>query len=193
MKVWTDPEVAKGKFGRCLHFVSANNLPLKISGIAVAPWDGEVPTLEPRAGIIRQLGLQGFRDDSKPVPKAKPAEGRMELANGDTMAGEVQSIENGTIVVKTALGDVKIPVARLRTIALKKVDLEKAKIRNGEIRAWFPDGTSLVFRLDEVGKDTLTGYTQNFGTATFKTSAFSRIEFNIHQQDYENQRMTEEW
>jgi hypothetical protein len=193
VEVWTDPDVAKGKFGGGLHLVSANNLPIKISGIAVAQWDGVVPTPEPRAGVIRQLGLQGFREDVKPVPKEKPAEGRMELANGDTMAGEVQSIENGIIVVKTSLGDVKIPVARLRTIALKKVDLEKAKIRNGEIRAWFPDATSLVFRLDAVGKDTLTGYTQNFGTATFKTSAFSRIEFNIHEQEYETQRMIEEW
>lgn len=117
----------------------------------------------------------------------------MELANGDTMQGEVSSIHDGVISMKTPLGDVKIPVGRLRSLALKKVDLEVAKIRNGEIRAWFPDGNSLVFRLDAVGDGTLTGYTQNFGTATFRMSAFSRIEFNIHDVDLEDKRAGDEW
>jgi hypothetical protein len=192
-EVWSDPEVAKGRFGKALHFVSGNTLPLRISGIEVGPWDGVTPNPEPRVGMIRQFGLQGLTDEIKPQPKEEPAEGRMELANGDSLAGEVTSIQDGLIAVKTGLGEIKIPVARLRSVALKKVDLEKAKLRNGDIRAWFADGSSLVFRLDEVGEDTLTGYTQNFGTATFKLSAFNRIEFNIHDPGFENQRALDDW
>ena len=48
----------------------------------------------------------------------------MELANGDSLEGEVTSIQDGVITMKTPLGEVKLPVARLRTVALKKVDLE---------------------------------------------------------------------
>jgi hypothetical protein len=192
-EVWSDPEVAKGRFGKALHFVSGNTLPMRISGIEVGPWDGVTPNPEPRVGMIRQFGLQGLTDEIKPQPKEEPAEGRMELANGDSLAGEVTSIQDGLIAVKTGLGEIKIPVARLRSVALKKVDLEKAKLRNGDIRAWFPDGSSLVFRLDEVGDGTLTGYTQNFGTATFKLSAFNRIEFNIHDPGFENQRALDDW
>ena len=55
-------------------------------------------------------------------------------------------------------------------MALKKVDLERCIRRNGDIRAWFPDDSSIVFRLDGVTDDTLTGSSQNFGTATFKIS-----------------------
>jgi hypothetical protein len=193
-EVWSDPEVAKGRFGKALHFVSGNTLPLRISGIEVGPWDGVTPNPEPRVGMIRQFGLQGFQEEVKPQPREEPAEeGRMELANGDSLEGEVTSIQDGAIAVKTGLGEIKIPVARLRSLALKKVDLEKAKLRNGDIRAWFPDGSSLVFRLDEVGEGTLTGYTQNFGSATFKLSAFNRIEFNIHDPGFENQRALDDW
>ena len=117
----------------------------------------------------------------------------MELANGDSLDGEVVSITDGVITVKTPLGEVKVPVARLRTVALKKVDLERCKRRNGDIRAWFTDGSSIVFRLDGVGDGTLTGSSQNFGTATFKIAAFNRIEFNIYDPDLEDKRAPGEW
>jgi hypothetical protein len=190
IEVWADPEVAKGKFGRCLHFFSTSPSPLRVSGIGIAPWDGVVDRLpEPRVGMMRQFNLQGLDEEVKPVPQQKPQEGRMELANGDSIAGEVVSISKGMIAVKTPLGDVQIPVERLRTVTLKKVDLERCKRRNGDIRAWFGDGTSLVFRLEDVSDGSLTGSSQNFGTATFKTTAFNRIEFNIHDPALEDKRL----
>jgi hypothetical protein len=196
IEVWSDPDAAKGKAGACLHFVSQNTLPMRISNITVSPWNGvveEVP--DPRAGLIRQFGFQDQDEEPAPAPKdqEKPKEGRMELANGDSLEGEVTAIQEGQISVKTPLGDVQIPVARLRTVALKKVEPERCIRRNGDIRASLPDGSSLVFRLDGVGQDTLTGSSQNFGTATFKTAAFSRIEFNIYDVALEDKRAAEDW
>jgi hypothetical protein len=195
-EVWTDPEVAKGAFGSCLHFVSMNAMPVRISAIAVAPWDGKVERLpEPRLGL--RFGNQGFLqemgDDIKPAPREKPKEGRMELANGDSLTGDVALIQDGMITVKSPLGEIKVPVARLRTIALKKVDPERCIRRNGDIRAWFPDNSSLVFRLDGVGDGTLTGSSQNFGSATFRIAAFNRIEFNIHDVAMEDKRAGDDW
>lgn len=195
IEVWIDPDVAKGKFGRCLHFVSQTPSAMRISGISVAKWDGVVDRMpEPRAGMMRQFNLQGLGDEAKAAPPAeKPKEGRMELANGDSLEGEVVSITDGVIAVKTPLGDVKLPVARIRTVALKKVDLERCKRRNGDIRACFDDGSSIVFKLDDVGDGTLLGSSQNFGKATFKTAAFNRIEFNIYDPDLEDKRSLGDW
>ena len=117
----------------------------------------------------------------------------MELANGDSLKGDVISVTDGMVAVKTPLGDVKLPVARIRTVALKKVDLERCIRRNGDIRAWFGDGNAIVFRLDGVGDGTLMGSSQNFGKSTFKTTAFSRIEFNIHDPDMDEKRAPEDW
>ena len=48
------------------------------------------------------------------------------------------------------------------------------------MRAWFADGGHLTFRLDDLGDESLEGYSQTFGDGRFKMSAFKRIEFNIH-------------
>jgi hypothetical protein len=196
LEVWTDPDVAEGQFGSCLHFVSQNTLPLKISSIAIAPWNGVVEQMpEPRLGMMRrQFGLPGNPDDEpKPAPAAKPADGAMELANGDSLEGEILSIQAGVITMKTPLGEVKLPVNRLRTVALKKVDLERAIRKQGDLRAWFPDGSVITFRLDGMADGKLTGYSQNFGTAAFQLAAFQRIEFNIYEPALEDKRGDDNW
>lgn len=195
VEVWNDPEVGQAPFGRGIHFISGGPQPMRISDIRVTRWDGVVEQMpEPRPGFRPRLGFADFEEDEKPEPESKSApEARMELANGDSLAGEVSSIENGTITVRSLLGDIRLPVARLRTVLLKPVEMESAKRYNGDIRAWFPDGGSIVFRLESSGNGTLTGSSQNFGTATFKTAAFSRIEFNIYSPDYEDIRQTGDW
>ena len=117
----------------------------------------------------------------------------MELRNGDSIVGEVLAINEGVITVKTPFREVKLPVENLRSLALKPVALERSKRENGDVRGWFPDGSSIVFRLDAVNDGILTGYSQNFGTAGFKIGAFSRIEFNIYDRELEEMRMTTGW
>lgn len=196
-EVWNDPDAGQAAFrGRGLHFISGSTLPLRISDIRVAAWDGVIEQMpEPRPGLNRRFGFRDLNlNDEESVPDKKPEpESRMKLANGDSLAGEVSSIENGVITMKTPLGEIRLPVSRLRTVLLKPIEPESSKRYNGDIRAWFPDGGSIVFRLESSGDGTLTGTSQNFGTATFQTAAFSRIEFNIYSPDYEDMRRTEDW
>ena len=72
----------------------------------------------------------------------------MELRNGDNIAGEVVSIVDGMITVKTSFREAKLPVETLRDVALKPVERERCKRLNGDVRAWLPDGSSIVFRLN---------------------------------------------
>jgi len=205
---WTDTDFKKGKFGQGLQFVSLSNTPVRISAISVATWDGVFGELaDPAQGMVfRGFGGGGIGNiringkdvqDSQAKPESKDASkvGRMELANGDSVEGEVTAIKDGTIEIKSPLGEVKLPIERLRNISLKPMPsgLETSKLLNGDIRAWMPDGSSLVFRLDAVSDGTLTGFSQNFGTATFKLSAFNRIEFNIHDPEHEDKRVVDDW
>lgn len=193
--VWTDPDVITNEIGRGIHFITQNDSPVRISRIEVGAWDGDVDQVPPPriAGGLRQFGNPGaFEMDEEPEPAApaeKPNTERMELRNGDTLAGEVLSIIDGMITVKTPFREVKLPVEILRSVALKPVDLERCKRENGDVRAWFPDGSSMVFRLEAVTGDRLTGFSQNFGTADFKIAAFNRIEFNIYDPDLEEIRI----
>lgn len=194
VEVWSDPDVAKGSFGSALHFVSQNPMPMRISNIVVAPWDGVVDQVpEPRVGMIRRFDLQAPDDEPEPAAPEPPKKTRMVLANDDTMEGEVTAIKDGLISVTTPLGEIQLPVGRLRTITLKKVDLERCIRRNGDIRGWFPDGSSIVFRLDGVTDGSISGSSQNFGTATFRMDAFNRIEFNIYDVELEEKRASDDW
>lgn len=188
-----DPDAGKLEIGRAIHFFSNSQSPVVISRIEVASWDGESePVLEqPVQPGMRQFGIQEMGDDEdEPEPKEKPSGARMDLRNGDSILGEVTAVENDTIRVKTPFREVKLPIEALLGVVLKPVDAERCKRENGDVRAWFSDGTSVVFRLDAVEDGVLAGFSQNFGTARFKTAAFSRIEFNIYDQNLEDVRLS---
>jgi hypothetical protein len=195
VEVWNDPDARKVQLGKALHFIAGSPLPHRISNIRVAPWDGVIDQMpEPQPGFGMRFGMPGMREKPTPPPVTEKADKtRMELANGDSLTGEVTSIKDGTIAIKTPLGDVSLPVSRLRTLALKPVEAERTIRREGDVRAWFPDGSSIVFRLDECGDGTLTGSSQNFGSATFNLAAFNRIEFNIYSREYEKLRSEGQW
>lgn len=187
---WRDPNPG-GKFGTGIQFFTQPGIQsVQISKIRIRKWDGileDAPNDDP---FMQGLGIRRFPPNNeapdnantpKTPTKEEPTGTRMKLTNGDSIAGEVTSVEDGTIAIKTPFADVKLPIVRLRNIALTPTDLEEPIRRNGDVRAWFADDTSIVFRLDAATKDTLTGHSQTFGTATFKADAFKRIEFNIHE------------
>ncbi|HSP42136.1 MAG TPA: hypothetical protein VLO11_04645 [Luteolibacter sp.] len=194
IEVWNDPDAGKANHGGALHFISNSTVPMKISRIRVIEWDGEMDRMPDP-----QIGFQRFRfggePDEPPVEPAEEedAEDRIQLANGDSLPGTVKSITEGLVSIETPLGEIELPVSRLRSLALKSVDAERCKRYRGDVRAWFPDGGSVVFRLEDSGPGTFTGYSQNFGRATFKSSAFSRIEFNIHSLDYQQRSAADGW
>jgi hypothetical protein len=191
-QAWIDPEVAQNLPGRCIHFVSGST-PLQISRIEVAEWDGESEAVkEPAFQGMRQLGnpeLDEEEADPPVEPREKPQGPRMELRNGDSIVGEVTGIQDGKLTVKTRFREVKLPIEALRSVALKPAEMERCKRENGDVRASFPDGSSMVFRLMSVEDGFLTGFSQNFGTARFKLDAFSRIEFNIYEERLKDARL----
>lgn len=190
---WDDPDLDESEFGKGLHFIATSASRLKISQIEVSKWDGIAENApEPNPGLAMRFGMMREPQPKKPEPEPLE-EGRMLLRNGDSVAGEVLSIQDGLLTLKTKFSEMKLPVARLRSVTLKPVELEEAILRNGDVKAWFPDGSYLVFRLDAVSGDLITGSSQNFGSATFKMAAFSRIEFNLYDPELEQMRAGGAW
>lgn len=194
--LWNDPAMTREKLGRGIQFLTQDNGQVRLSAIEVAAWDGavdEAPEGNAFANRFRNLGRFGEEGAPAPVRKEKLPEGRMLLRNGDSIEGEVISISEGTITLKTAFRDLKLPVGRFRSLALKSASLEEPKRMNGDVRAWFDDGTSLVFRVDSLGGGKITGYSQNFGEVEFDLKAFTRIEFNIYDARMESLRSQNGW
>lgn len=198
---WTDPEPAVGRMGGGIHFDCLDSSPpLRFSRIEVTSWDGVV---EGRAEQADE-GFLGDDEDGEPDKKKdlpEPDPKRIRLRNNDHVEGEMLGIENGKVKLKTKFGDMNLPVSRLRTFPLRSKKerddyklgrYEVPKRYNGDIRAWFADGSHVTFRLEGAGDGQLKGSSQTFGKADFDSKAFGRIEFNLYDPDLEDQRHQEE-
>ena len=178
-QVWTDENPKAGTFGNWLHFISEDFYPIQVSRIRVSPWKGELP--ENTASATAEA-------------EEEEAEGqKIRLQNGDVVVGDVGLIENGVLAVDTEFCKMKIPVDRMRTIDLSQGDYEEPIRKKGDVRAWLHEGGRITFRLDSFSKDTLRGYSQTFGDVEFKLKAFSRLEFNIYNEDLEALRGSGNW
>ncbi len=87
----------------------------------------------------------------------------------------------------------KIPVGRMRSVNLATGEYEEPIRKKGDVRAWLREGGRLTFRLDSFGADSIKGYSQTFGDAEFKLNAFSRLEFNIYNEEFESMRGADNW
>ena len=182
--IWNDDGIDAESLGSAIHFISRDNSPLIISRVDLSRWNGILDEKPDALPMDAHLGFRGGAlDFEEPEEEPDdPDDGGMLLKNGDRIRGTVKSIEDGLITIDTAFREIALPVERLRTVALMPVDLEEPKRENGDIRAWFADGGSIVFRLEGVTDDgfSVQGYSQTFGNATFDMSAFNRLEFNIY-------------
>jgi hypothetical protein len=177
-QVWTDQDPKVGKLGNWLHFISEDFFPIQVSRIRVSPWTGDLPENVNTAALEEQ----------------EDAEGQLiRLQNGDLVIGEVGQIANGVLDIKTKFCDMKIPVDRMRTVDLSTGEYEEPIRKEGDVRAWLREGGRVTFRLDTFDRESLSGYSQTFGDATFKLSSFSRIEFNIYDDELESMRGTNNW
>ncbi len=188
---WTDADPDAGDHGGGMHFNTQDNNPLRVSRIEVTTWDGMVEGAAPD----HDEGFMDEDDTPQPATDDQPDPTRIRLRNNDLVAGDLLGIENGKVKLKTAFGEVNLPVSRLRTFTLhtleqrKDPELYQLPIRrNGDVRAWFPDGGSITFRLASASDGKLVGSAQTFGDVVFDENAFSRIEFNLYQPDLDDLR-----
>jgi len=194
---WTDPEPQAGRMGGGIHFNSLDSSPLRYSRMEITSWDG---VLEGKAAD-QDEGFMEEDDAPEPKDEPEPDPTRVRLRNNDHVAGEMLGIENGKVKLNTTYGELNLPVARLRSFALRskkeKEDYtlglyEKPRRYNGDVRAWFTDGTHVTFRLESADAGRLKGYAQPFGKVDFDAKAFSRVEFNIYNPEFDTLRNVDE-
>lgn len=195
---WIDPAPDAGKPGGGIHFSSPDSTPLRLSRIKVTTWDGVIEGSAPD----RIDGMIDEDDAPQPEPVEPDVPGRVRLRNSDQVAGELLGIEDGKVKLKTPFGEVSLPVSRLRTFTLHTEEerdnwelglYEIPKIYNGDVRAWFPDGGCVTFKLQGVTDGKLNGTAQPFGQASFDQKAFSRIEFNLYESEFDELRGEDNW
>jgi len=178
---WRDPNPGKTKMGDGVHFVSESTNEIRISQIDIRAWDGRVENED------------GAASEAGPDSMLSPDMQRIRLRNGDMVVGKVLGVENERLTIETPHGTIHLPVGRVSGIVLHseeelKTECEachKPKLMKGDVKAWFPEGGNVVFRLDGIEGDHYVGFSQIFGTVRFRRDAFNRVEFNVHKAELE--------
>jgi hypothetical protein len=117
--------------------------------------------------------------------------GMIVLRNGDRIDGQTLGIGEGSVRIKSPLGEFDLPIFRLRSIPLRTaaeaedpVLTQMPILQDGDVRAHFTEGGHVTFKLLELDGNIAGGRSQTFGEARFDLSAFNRIEFNLYSGEY---------
>ena len=144
-----------------------------ISNFTIRPWNGQLP-LENNDLIREELPIAGEQ---------------IELHNGDTIVGDAISIEEGKLRINTEYVPISVPIERIRYFQVTAEDeREEPRAYSEDIRAHFHHGGHVTLQLKEITNETITGYSQVFGEATFDLDAFTQIDFNVYDLDFRERR-----
>jgi hypothetical protein len=148
--------VAKG--GGIVFFSQVDARALRLSNIRVAEWDGR---FEP--------------DSATNIPPDMDA---VFLANRDKVFGKVLSLQPGKATVEAKQTKLDIPLERVTQIRFAKGGSETNALP-GEVRATFPGGESVVFKLDRWDANEVRGVSRTFGPLAFDPKNIRQIQFNL--------------
>ncbi len=159
IKTWR--ELAGREFngkGKGLMFVTRNSTPVRISGIQITEWDGNLPK-----------GNNAAAGDGKAD--------FVEFINQDSLSGQVLSLKRGRLEIDAGFGDpVEVALERIGRIDLKS---RSGSVPEMPVRALFRDRGSLSFTLGEWAQGKVKLNSPIFGPVTMDESIFSTLEFNL--------------
>lgn len=161
VKQWREPQEWVGD-GTAVLFSQQGTAYTRLSDIRLTQWDGKLP--DPAA------------------PPAKSADDSVALLNHDKISGELKTIQNGKMTFATAFATMDIPFDRVSTIEFAGAKTELAETNAAAVKAVFAHHGSVTFVLQKWEAGQATGASSNFGQATFKTTAFNQIYFNLDKQ-----------
>ncbi len=179
---WVDPAPQPSALADRFEISTEDGPPMRIARMSLAAWDGNLRTLA--------------ADDPGPgTTGTSPNELILTLRNGDVVNSTMLAVVDGHAEVSTIHGPIRIPLNRMRSLALPKPpgNPPTPKKMSGDVRGWFADGGRITFRLDDLKDGKVTGFSQQFGTAEFDLHAFERIEMNLGNLELEPQRLKLDW
>ncbi|MHC1766031.1 MAG: hypothetical protein AB9869_17310 [Verrucomicrobiia bacterium] len=158
IKLWTDSEEFAGE-GKGVRFVHQGQGRIRLSNLRVSEWNGQSEE--------KQLGVPDVKQDTA------------RLRNGDKVAGDVQSIEDGKMLVAIGGSHLTVPLSRIKQIDFASQKIDRTTDESSNVRAVFTRGGSVSFQLVEWKRGRLVGTSPNFGQLAFDSAAFIKVELEL--------------
>jgi hypothetical protein len=159
VKQWVDTEDFAGT-GTAIRFVHQGQGAVKLTNLKIIEWDGQ------------------FEEPVSITPNKSQDLAR--LKNGDRVFGNVKALRDGKLTIEAAGTTLDVPVTRVKQVELASQKPFNPRTNTNTVRAFFNSGSgSMTFDLHKWTGEELKGESANFGSATFKPNAFSRLVFDL--------------
>jgi hypothetical protein len=160
---WEDALDFAGK-GDGLMFVNQGSGAVKLSGIRVSEWDGNLPAAGGRSSRANKDELR--------------------LAGNNVLSGELRFVRDGKVefFFEGTGTEQKIPLDRVDRIrfAVKTTAAPRLlKPLPGTVRATFVDGGRMTFKMERWENDQVTGESDVLDKFDFRSAVFKVLDFNI--------------
>ena len=140
--------------GRAISFSSSN--PAVISGITVSHWDGRMAAAN--------------------TPVAGDKEDVLRLKSGDTVSGELVSLRRDQITLRTAMGELNIPVNQIESLAFRKSEsAAEEQAPSDRVRLSLLDDSRLTVALRKIEDGVVLADHAHAGTLRIPFKAVERL------------------
>jgi hypothetical protein len=162
---FSDPTPEPKVMGKALHFRTHRGYEMRIRDINLSKWNGTLPL--------------DFVDDST---NAEDGENLVQLANGDSLAGEIGKTKEEKITIHTDHAEFDVPISAITSIHLSPKEENHPRADRYDLKAYFKSGGWIILDPISLNADQLVGNHEAIGNVTFDLNAFSKIEFNVYDR-----------
>ncbi len=159
VKRWKDSNGFGGAGHGILFYVMRPGMAIKLSNILVSAWDSK---FEP-------VGSAGVRTNNDAVS----------FINHDRAGGKIETLQDGKVGLVFGGRHLNVPLERITQIDFAATNAAAAAHGPGEVRAWFPGGGSLSFKLEKWDDTHIAGQSEVFGPLAFQPRSIRELEFNL--------------
>ncbi|MCI0536494.1 MAG: hypothetical protein L0Z50_14835 [Verrucomicrobiales bacterium] len=134
---------------------------LRISNLRVAEWDG--------------------RFDSDGLTNGPSKRDLAFLINRDKVIGDVQSVRDGKLQIKTPQTNLEIPMQRVSQLVLGTTNAPPSPASPWEVRAHVAGGGTVAFELAQWGQEQVSGTSSTFGQLALNPQSIRQLQFNLNR------------
>ena len=155
---WKDPGTEFAGKGKGLLFTSRNSYPMRLSGIRITEWDGNLPESKTRQ---RGNGESDF----------------VQLKNEDLISGTAKSIKDGNLLLSMKFADVPVKMEDVAMLELNNSPV-KEKMGADQVLAHLPASAKVSLKVLGWEDGKVLVESPHFGKAAFDPGIFRKLEFN---------------
>lgn len=135
-----------------------SGMSVKLSNFKISAWQGRY---EPENSVV-MTNLDVIR-----------------FINHDQAMGKITGIHDSKLSLAMGETSLQIPIQRVTQINFAAVPVVAATRDPWEVRAWFPSGGNVSFRLEKWSDGQVSGMSPIFGPLAFQSGQIRQLEFNI--------------